>query len=149
MVKMLQKIPDDLILNWVHTGNINLVPGSAWTMDQNGQQHVELLALDNKWQITTVVCGSLTGNLLPFQLIYQGKTSACLPKVTLPKDWHVTCTENHWANEQKTHEYVELVLLPYVKKQGDSWACLTIFPPWFFLMHLKVKLQMLFINHYY
>jgi len=114
IVKTLQRIPDDLILNWDHTG-INIVPGSAWTMDQKGQQHVELLALDDKRQITAVVCGSLTGNLLPFQLIYQGKMSACLPKVSLPKDWHVTCTDNHWSNEQKTHEYIEFVLLPYVK----------------------------------
>jgi len=54
-------------------------------MDQKGQQHVvELFALDDKRQITAVACGSLTGNLLLFQLIYQGKTSACLPKVTLP-----------------------------------------------------------------
>jgi len=42
MVKELQEIPGDLILNWDHTG-INIVPGSTWTMDQKGQQHVELL----------------------------------------------------------------------------------------------------------
>ena len=33
MVKELQGIPDDLILNWDHMG-INIVPGSAWAMDQ-------------------------------------------------------------------------------------------------------------------
>jgi len=47
MVKELQEIPCDLILNWDHAG-INIVPGSAWTMDQKGQQHIELLALDDK-----------------------------------------------------------------------------------------------------
>ena len=61
MVKELQEIP---ILNWDHMG-ISIVLGSAWTMNQKGQQHVELLALDDKRQITAVVCGSLTGNLLP------------------------------------------------------------------------------------
>ena len=44
-------------MNWDHTG-INIVPGSAWTMDQKGQQHVKLLTLDDKRQITAVVCGS-------------------------------------------------------------------------------------------
>ena len=83
-----------MVLNWDHTG-INVVPGSAWTLDQKGKQRVELLALDDKRQITAVVCGSLSGNLLPFQLIYQGKTAACLPKFELPQDWHVTCTTNH------------------------------------------------------
>ena len=33
----------------------------------------------------------------------------------LPQDWHITCTDNHWSSEQKTLEYIELVLLPYVK----------------------------------
>ena len=127
MVKTLLEIPDDLILNWDHTG-INIVPGSSWTMDQKGQQHVELLALDDKRQITAVVCGSLTGNLLPFQLIYQGKTAACLPKVTLPQDWHVTCTSNHWSNEQKTLEYIELVLLPYLNKTRKELGLPESFP---------------------
>ena len=74
MVKALLEIPDDLILNWDHMG-INIVPGSAWTMDQKGQQHVELLAFDDKQQITAVVCGSLTGNLPPFQLISPALTT--------------------------------------------------------------------------
>jgi len=47
MVKALLEIPDGLILIWDHT-EISIVPGSAWTMDQKGQQHVELLALDDK-----------------------------------------------------------------------------------------------------
>ena len=41
MVKELEEIPDDLILNCDHTG-INIISGSAWTMDQKGQQRVEL-----------------------------------------------------------------------------------------------------------
>ena len=36
-VTLLQEIPDDLVLNWDHTG-INVVPGSAWTLDQKGKQ---------------------------------------------------------------------------------------------------------------
>ena len=55
MVKQLQEIPDDLVLNWDHTG-INRVPGSAWTMDQKGQWYIQLLALDDEQQITAVVC---------------------------------------------------------------------------------------------
>jgi len=84
--------------------------------------------LDDKQQITAVVCGSLTGNLLPFQLIYQGKTAACLPKVTLPQDWHITCTDNHWSNEQKTLEYIELVLLPYIKNKRKELGLPKNFP---------------------
>ena len=84
--------------------------------------------MDDKRQVTAVVCGSLTGKLLPFQLIYQGKTSVCLPKVTLPQDWHITCTDNHWSNEQKTLEYIELVLLPYLKNTRRELGLTESFP---------------------
>ena len=81
MVKSLLEIPDDLISNWDHTG-INIIPGTAWS---KGLQHEVLLALDDKWQITAVVCGSLTGNLLLFQLIYQGKLQPVYPKSHCPR----------------------------------------------------------------
>ena len=51
------------------------------------------------------------------QLIYQGKTSACLPKVKFPSGWHITCTLNHWSNEEKTKEYIQKVILPYVESK--------------------------------
>ena len=38
--------------------------------------------------------------LLPIQVIYAGKTPACLPKATCPKDWYLTYTENHWSKKQ-------------------------------------------------
>ena len=65
--------------------------------------------------MTLVVCGSLSGNVLPFQLIYQGKTAASIPKVNFPKEWHITATENHWSNEEKTKEYIRLIILPYIE----------------------------------
>ena len=107
-----EDIPKDLVLNWDHMG-VNIVPGSSWTMDLKGQQWVKIAAM-NERQMTLVVCGSLSGNLLPFQLIYQRKTAASLPKVNFPKEWHVTATENHWSNEEKTKEYIELIILPYL-----------------------------------
>ena len=41
----------------------------------------------------------MTGEFLPPQLIYQGKTSRCLPSVEFPDDWHITYSINHWSNE--------------------------------------------------
>ncbi len=65
-------------------------------MEEKGCKRIELVGIDDKRQITAVICGSLTGELLPFQLIYTGTTRACLPKVSgIPDDWHVTCTPNH------------------------------------------------------
>ena len=64
-------------------------------MEQKGKIHVEIIAFDDKWQITAVLCGSLSGDVLPLQLIYQGKTPACLPKVSFPEGWLISYRPNH------------------------------------------------------
>lgn len=71
IVKM-EDIPDNLVLNWDHTA-ISIVPGSQWTMAQKGAKRIEIIGLDDKCQITVVLCGALNGNVLPLQLIYTGK----------------------------------------------------------------------------
>lgn len=74
------------------------------------------------------MCKSLSGNLLPFQLIYQGKTAASIPKVDFPKEWHVTATENHWSNEEKTKEYIKLITLPFIEMKRKKLDLPTTFP---------------------
>ena len=60
---------------------------------------MEISGVDDKRQITALLAGTLSGHFLPAQLIYAGKTPACLPKVQFLSDWHVTFTPNHWSNE--------------------------------------------------
>ena len=76
VVVEMEDIPPDLIMNWDHTG-INIVPGCPWTMEERGAKRVDCVGLDDKRQITVVICATLSGNFLPFQVIYQGKTLAC------------------------------------------------------------------------
>ena len=60
----------------------------------------------------------MTGQFLPLQLIYQGTTDRCLPKgVGFPDDWYVTYTANHWSNESKAIQHLQMVVFPYVKKR--------------------------------
>ena len=114
---MLQQQPlwkrfHDLIFNWDQTA-LNIVPGSVWT----GTKHVEIAGIDDKRQITAVICGTLSGKLLPFQVLFTGTTPKCLPKnENVPKDWHVTMTHNHWSNEQKMREYLELIIILYAEQ---------------------------------
>ena len=105
----IENVPSDLILNWDYTG-INVVPGSQWTMEAKGSKRVEAAGVNDKWQITALLCAALSGELLPLQLIYQGKTAACLPRFVFPPEWNVTFTPNHWSNEQKTKEYIKIIL---------------------------------------
>ena len=113
-VVTMEDIPSALILNWDQTA-MKIVPSSAWTMEKKGTKRVEIVAADDKRQITAVFACSLSGNFLPMQLIYQGTTPRCLPKnIPFPPDWHVTCTANHWSNEHTMIDYVKKIIIPYV-----------------------------------
>ena len=115
VIRLMEDVPDDLIINWDHTG-LNYVPASNWTMAKEGSARVEITGLGDKRQITAVLSCTLSGNFLPPQVIYSGKTSRCLPCVAFPKTWHITFTENHWANERTTIDYVNKILLPYIQE---------------------------------
>ena len=74
----LEEIPPDFVFNWDQTG-VSIVPGSSWTMELKGSKRVEIAGMSDKLQIAVVICGTMTGELMPFQVIYQGKTSVSLP----------------------------------------------------------------------
>ena len=112
----MEDIPLDLVINWDQTA-IHYVPRSHWTMAKAGSQRVEVVGLDDKRQITALFGCTITGDFLPMQLIYQGKTKACHAQVNFPKDWSITHTPNHWSNEDTMVEYIEKVFLPYVCKK--------------------------------
>lgn len=113
---VMEEIPSDLVINWDHTG-INYVPVSSWTMAPEGAKRIEIAGVDDKRQITAVFAGTMSGKFLPPQIIYKGKTEKCLPTVEFPKEWHITNTPNHWANEQTTEAYIIKILLPYIVKK--------------------------------
>ena len=86
---IMEEIPAELVLNWDHTG-FKLIPSSVWTMERKGEKWVEIVGVNDKRQITAVICGTILGEFLPVQLIYQGKSNHCHPKFSFPPDWHIT-----------------------------------------------------------
>ena len=78
IAREMEDIPPELVFNWDQTG-ISIVPGSTWTLELKGSKRVEIAGISDKRQITAVFCGTMAGEFLPPQLIYQGKTTACLP----------------------------------------------------------------------
>lgn len=99
---------------------VRIVPSNDSTMARKGSKQVEIIGLDDKRQITAVMACSLTGELLPLQLVYGGKTEKCHPRYTFPPDWHITHSPNHWANTSTTLEWISHVLVPFlVKKRED------------------------------
>jgi len=115
VVVALEEIPPELIINFDQTG-LKYVPVGDWTMTKKGSKSVPISCLGDKRQITAVFAGTFSGMFLPPQLIYKGKTKACLPKVNFPQGWDIMCTPNHWANEESMKRYIKNILVPYVEK---------------------------------
>jgi len=54
-------------------------------MEQEGSKRVELLGKDDKMQLTALFACSMSSDF-PIKLVYQGKTTKCLPKFKFPVD---------------------------------------------------------------
>ena len=102
----MENIPPELIINWDQTG-IKLVPSCNWTMEKMGTQRVEIIGVNNKRQITAMFCGTLSGDFLPIQLIYQGKSPRCHPHYDFAAGWNITHSPKHWSTEDTMLEYIE------------------------------------------
>ena len=111
-VVTMKDVPEEMIVNWDQTA-IKYIPVSNRTMAKEGSKRVEVAGIDDKRQITATFAASLSGNFLPVQLVYKGKTSRCHPAVDFPDGFHVTHTENHWCNEETMISYIDVVIVPY------------------------------------
>ena len=112
----MDQVPSELIVNFDQTG-ISYVPASSYTMEKEGATRVEVTGKDDKRQIALVLAGSVSGEFLPPQVIYEGKTKRCLPPFQFPSTWNITYTQTHWSNEESMKEYVETVIVPYISRQ--------------------------------
>ena len=95
-IVVMEDIEPELIYNWDQTG-VNIVPSSSWTLERKGPQCVEIAGLGDKRQITALLCGTLTGDFLPVQMIYKGKTGRCYPKFSFAEGWNITHSPKHWS----------------------------------------------------
>ena len=80
----MEEIPRDLI-NWDHAGI-----SYKWTMEKEGTKRIEFASIEGKREFTAVFVGGMSGEFLPVQLVYEGKTKVCLPKVNFADGWDVT-----------------------------------------------------------
>ena len=115
----MDEIPPEKVINFDQTG-INYIPVSSWTMEVEGAKRVEVAGKDDKRQITAVFAGTMTGDFLSPQLVYKGKTIRCLPQYQFPESWDITFSVNHWSNELTMKDYVEKIILPYIKDKRRS-----------------------------
>ena len=106
-------------MNWDQTG-CSVVPGGDWTMEEHGSRQVKITGLDDKQQITALLSVTMSGQMLPVQLIYAGKTDRCHSSIDFPTKCDITQTESHWSTAESMLRYVDIVITPYVKEQRTS-----------------------------
>jgi hypothetical protein len=121
----IHNIPEELVVNMDQTG-VHLVPtGGARIWEEKNSKHVKVQGIEYKRQITVVVSSAANGNILPFQVIFQGLTLRSLP----PKNdervacedngWHLTFSSNHWSTLNTCKDFVNNILLNYRMSQID------------------------------
>ena len=116
---VMNDIPNDLIFNWDHTG-IQLVPTGQWTMNWAGEKVIAITNSDDERQVTAVFVATMTGQYLPPQVIYKGKTVRCHPKIDAPKGWDIWHSDNHWSNEDTMKRYIEKIIVPFISQKRQS-----------------------------
>jgi len=106
-----------LVINLDQTG-VKLVPSSAWTYEKRNSSSVAVIGADDKRQITACLASALSGDLLPLQLIFQGKTERSLPEKTaasIASLCHLTFSENHWSSQTTMRQYISEIVMPYAE----------------------------------
>jgi len=136
-------VPKPLCYNIDQTG-IHLIPVSNTTYEKRGAKQVLIKNKGDKQQFTLQLCGSASGELLPPQLIFKGKSERVHP-TSLDNSWNITHSENHWANEDTFIEFIDKVLNPHRKKTiadlglADNQVALVILDVWWVHRSIKVR----------
>lgn len=95
------------------------MPAGAWTYEKQGAASIGTLGAEDKRQITVCLASSLHGDLLPLQLIFEGKTARSLPAATASSKasrTHLTFSANHWSSQETMQQWITEVLMPYAER---------------------------------
>ena len=110
-------IPDELILNYDQTP-LSYVYAPNHALHTGGEANIPLIGKGKKKQITGTFTVTKSGDFLPMQIIYQGKTIRRHSQgVVFPEGFNITHTPNHWSNEEKSIELLEEIVFPYLSRK--------------------------------
>ena len=94
-----------------------LVPASDWTLEEQGATQVGIVGLEDKRNVTLGLSFSGSKELLPTQIIYEGKTNMCHAQYDFPPHLKPTHSESHWSTEKTCIELIDDILDPYMEQK--------------------------------
>jgi len=95
------------------------VPAASWTYERVGSSAIAIVGAEDKRQITACVAASLRGDLLPLQLIFDGKTPRSLPRAStasVAARIDITHSDNHWSSQETMQRYIEQIIMPHTER---------------------------------
>lgn len=98
---------------------VHLVPSSRWTYETINSSSVAVIGAEDKRQITACIASSMDGDLLPLQLIFQGKTDRSLPAISpasIAARVDLTRSDNHWSTQETMQRYIAQIIMPHVER---------------------------------
>ena len=102
---------------------VRLVPAATHSYESSGSGAVCVIGKEDKRQITACIASAMDGSMLPLQLIFEGKTTNCLPPHTpasLAAQVHLTFSHNHWSSLATMKQFVEEVIMPYATRSINT-----------------------------
>ena len=112
-----KKIPKSLVINLDQTPSI-YVPGCNKTLAPKGAKSVSIAGSTDKRTITATFSITMDGQFLPMQLIYCGKTTKSIPRVSFPDGFLVSANLKQYRNDEESLKMMEHIIIPYVKNQS-------------------------------
>ena len=107
------QVPPQLVINGDETA-VQLVSRANRTRNARGAKRVRMLGMgEDKAQITTTIFVTESGDVLPFQMIFEGKTDRCHPKHAKPEDCLWPHTASHWQPVITNCTLIEAIIVPY------------------------------------
>ena len=120
-----EDIPPELFVNSDQT-QVVYAQGSKLTWTKTGSRQVTVIGEDEKRTFTVVVSVSNSGELLPFQAIYQGYSAKTCPSASA-KNYHAmkavrlrfefSKTKTYWSTHETMHTLVNDIITPYFARQ--------------------------------
>ncbi|KAJ3514067.1 hypothetical protein NLJ89_g2589 [Agrocybe chaxingu] len=122
-----ENIPPKLVINVDQMG-MYVLPSNSRTFHDKGASQVDAVGKDEKRAYTVLVASTPTGDILPFQQVWAGKTNASLPRQNSPGmaeakefGFHFAVAasqsnpRSHFSTLKTMIEWIEKVMIPWVQ----------------------------------
>ena len=104
-------IPLELVIGWEQF-DLPVIPDGY----SSGTDGDELDGGNSTRSIIGLIAVTMSGNILPFQLVYDGSSTDCHPYFSFPSDFSIFHHSRQGPNKESILNFMTKIVLPYVRK---------------------------------